>query len=293
MLQQTRAQTVVPYYERFLERFPRVEELAAAQEPELLACWSGLGYYERVRNLQRAARRIVESGGFPREFEDIRALPGVGAYTAAAVASIAFGLPHAVLDGNVLRVIARLGNDAGDIGSARTRERFRVVAGELLDRRRPGEWNQAVMELGATICLPREPRCGSCPAAPDCQARLAGCAAQLPVKLRKTGPVSIANTLFLMEREGRILLWQRAAGSSRLAGFWELPDKLPAGAHRGHVLGSFRHAITNHRYTFTVVSATVARAPAGMRWIAPHDLARMPLSTVARKALGLRPVRNL
>ena len=129
MLQQTRAQTVVPYYERFLERFPRVEELAAAQEPELLACWSGLGYYERVRNLQRAARRIVESGGFPREFEAIRALPGVGAYTAAAVASIAFGLPHAVLDGNVLRVIARLGNDAGDIGSARTRERFRVSPG--------------------------------------------------------------------------------------------------------------------------------------------------------------------
>src|SRR5215831_16832447 len=128
MLQQTRAQAVIPYYERFLERFPTVEALAAAPEDEVLALWAGLGYYSRARNLRRAAQQVAERGGFPRDFEAIRALPGIGDYTAAAIASIAFGLPHAVLDGNVMRVIARVENDASDIASARTRERFRAIA---------------------------------------------------------------------------------------------------------------------------------------------------------------------
>src|SRR5215469_2782403 len=128
MLQQTRAQAVIPYYERFLKRFPTVEALAAAAEPDVLAAWSGLGYYSRARNLRRAAQQITADGGFPRDYEGLRALPGIGDYTAAAIASIAFTLPHAVLDGNVMRVVARMENDASDIGAARTRERFRGIA---------------------------------------------------------------------------------------------------------------------------------------------------------------------
>src|ERR1700723_1723817 len=133
MLQQTRAQAVIPYYQRFLQRFPTVEALAVAEEEQVLTLWSGLGYYSRARNLRRAAQQIVAMDGFPADFESLRALPGIGDYTAAAIASIAFGLPHVVLDGNVLRVVARVENDAADIGSARTRERFRAMAQSWLD----------------------------------------------------------------------------------------------------------------------------------------------------------------
>ena len=175
MLQQTRAQAVVPYFERFLDRFPTVDALAAAHEEDALALWSGLGYYSRARNLVRAARTIHAAGAFPDDRAGLRALPGVGDYTAAAIASIAFGRPHAVLDGNVLRVVARVENDAAEIGSARTRERFRAIAQAWLDPLRPGAFNQALMELGATVCLPKNPRCSACPlsraAPPGRQAR--------------------------------------------------------------------------------------------------------------------------
>src|SRR5262249_36881426 len=148
MLQQTRAQTVIPYYKRFLKRFPGARSLAQARETDVLALWSGLGYYSRARNLQRAAIVVSGNGSFPETYEAIRQLPGVGPYTAAAVASIAFGAPHAILDGNVMRVIARLRGDGGDIQSARTRARFQHIADELLDRNNPGTFNQAMMELG-------------------------------------------------------------------------------------------------------------------------------------------------
>src|ERR1051325_9770915 len=191
MLQQTRAQAVIPYYERFLQRFPTVEALAAAAEDVVLTQWSGLGYYSRARNLRRAAQAVVESGGFPREYAAIRALAGIGDYTAAAIASMAFQLPHAVLDGNVLRVVARVENDAADIAYARTRERFRATAQSWLVPRDPGRFNQALMELGATVCLPRNPLCLVCPVAACCRAREEGTAAQLPVKLRKTGRAAL------------------------------------------------------------------------------------------------------
>ena len=165
MLQQTRVAAVIPYYHRFLERFPDAAALAQAPEPELLALWSGLGYYSRARNLQKAARQILESGTFPNDYASILELAGVGTYTAAAIASISFGLPHAVVDGNVRRVLARWTND----GHADTQQ----IADRLLDRRDPARWNQAVMELGATICLPREPLCGECPVAAHCASRRA------------------------------------------------------------------------------------------------------------------------
>ena len=289
MLQQTRAQAVIPYYERFRARFPDVAALAAAREEDVLALWSGLGYYSRARNLHRAARQIAEAGGFPEDYEAIRALPGIGDYTAAAVASIAFGLPHAVLDGNVLRVVARMENDAADIGSGRTRERFRAVAQAWLDPAQAGTFNQALMELGATVCLPRNPLCLLCPAAGLCKARAGGTVAQLPVKLRKTLPVQLEGVLLVVRNRGRILLRQRAALSSRMAGFWDLPtpEELPE-AKVGERIGAIRHTITHHHYTLEVHHAT-AKSPADVAfgWFSVAELDTIPFSTTARKALKL------
>ncbi|HTS62470.1 MAG TPA: A/G-specific adenine glycosylase [Candidatus Acidoferrales bacterium] len=289
MLQQTRAQAVIPYYERFLERFPTVQALAAAREEEVLALWSGLGYYSRARNLRTAAMAVSAAGEFPRDYNAIRALPGTGDYTAAAVASIALGLPHAVVDGNVLRVVARVENDASDIGSTRTRERFRGIAQSWLDPREPGTFNQALMELGATVCLPRNPLCLVCPLSGVCAARESGRAAELPVKLRKQEPVRISGELLVIEKRGRILLRQREPEASRMAGFWDLPA--PADLPRvkpGARLGEIRHTITHHRYTLAVRRADAAgRLPAGFRWFAPAELNSIPFSTTARKALRL------
>ena len=291
MLQQTRAAAVVPYYHRFLERFPTVEALAAAAEPEVLALWSGLGYYARARNLLRAARRIAGRGQFPRRYDELREMPGVGDYTAAAVASIAFGEPRAVVDGNVLRVVARVENDAGDIGSAKTRKRFRSVAEGWLDRRQPGAFNQALMELGATVCLPRHPLCPGCPLGPLCRVRREGTADQLPVKLKATRTERIAAVLLVIQRGRRVLLRRRPAAAGRMPGFWDLPapEHVP-GARAGADFGTFRHTVTHHRYTFTVKAAhPPKRLPAGsmFRWLEPRASGRIPLSTAAKKALRL------
>ncbi len=295
MLQQTRAQAAVPYYQRFLERFPTVAALASAGEEEVLTLWSGLGYYARARNLLRAARQVAAAGGFPRHYEGIRALPGVGGSTAAAIASMAFHLPYAVVDGNVLRVVARVENDASDIASPRTRQRFRAVAQGWLDPRHPGLFNQALMELGATVCLPGKPRCPVCPLSSLCRARQEGSVLELPVKLPKTKPVRIAGALLLVRKGRRILLRQREAGARNMAGFWDLPapEDLP-GSRTGARFGEFRHTITHHHYTFTVLAAAAPR-PTGptsrqFRWFDPAALARIPLSTTARKALKLAAI---
>ena len=288
MLQQTRVAAVVPYYHRFLERFPTIESLATAPEPDLLACWSGLGYYSRVRNIQKAARQM--NGTFPKDYESIRSLAGVGDYTAAAVASIAFGLPHAVLDGNVIRVLSRLTNDAGDVGALSTRRRLQELADQLLDRKRPGAFNQAVMELGATVCLPRQPQCLLCPIAECCKARQQGTENELPVKLRKVEPVKLERTLLVVQKDGGILMWRRPAESRKLAGFWELPEPhlLPS-VQIGVRLGEFRHSITNHNYVFCVNIADVRRKPENFEWVSAGELQKLPLSTTSRKALALFP----
>jgi len=269
MLQQTRAQAVIPYYERFLARFPDAAALAAASEEEVLALWSGLGYYSRARNLRRAALAIVAAGGFPRDYEAMRALPGIGDYTAAAIASIAFGLPHAVLDGNVLRVVARVEGDASDIAAQRTRERFRRVAQEWLAGEAPGTFNQALMELGATVCLPKNPLCLLCPLAGRCRARMEQRTAELPVKLGRKQPVRIEGVLLVVRRKGRILLRQRAADARRMAGFWDLPtpEDLP-GAALGKTLGEIRHTITHHHYRWEVALARATATAAPFGWFA-------------------------
>jgi A/G-specific adenine glycosylase len=291
MLQQTRAAAVVPYYERFLDRFPTVDALARAAEADVLALWSGLGYYSRARNLLAAGRQIAARGSFPRDYVELRQLPGIGDYTAAAVASIAFGEPRAVLDGNVLRVVARMENDPGDIGASATRDRFRAVAESWLDRRASGPFNQALMELGATVCMPRRPLCPECPLRARCRALANGTVAQLPVKLGRIPPERIEAVLLLIRRDRRILLRQRALSEPRMPGFWDLPspEHLPA-VRPGAPAGQFRHTITHHRYIFTVSPAPApARLPtaAPFRWLDPRDAATIPLSTTARKALRL------
>jgi A/G-specific adenine glycosylase len=291
MLQQTRSQTVIPYYERFLERFPTVEDLARSPEADVLALWSGLGYYSRARNLHRAAHAIAASGAFPRDYNALRALPGVGDYTAAAIASIAFGLPHAVLDGNVLRVVARMQNDPADIAAPATRERFRGVAQDWLDSRDPSHFNQALMELGATVCLPRNPICLVCPLASHCGARAAGTVSELPVKLRRIAPESIATAVLAITRDGRVLLRQRASHERRMADFWELPhpEDLPR-LKNARFAGTITHTITHHHYTIDVQAAEVRanwKSPPEFKWFTVGELDGIPLSTIARKALGL------
>jgi A/G-specific adenine glycosylase len=287
MLQQTRVAAVIRYYERFLERFPDVNALAAAPEQELLAAWAGLGYYSRARNLQRAAREILDLGSFPREYISLRNLPGVGDYTASAIASIAFDLPHAVLDGNVLRVLSRLTGERGNVDSVPVRNRLRGVAEQALDHKRAGEFNQALMELGATVCLPKQPQCPSCPLARECVARELGIQNELPMKAIRSSIRRVEKQLLVIERAGKILIWQRSSENRRLAGFWELPepDQL-VNARVGLRIGEFRHTIVSTSFQCQVFRASLALIPPGFRWIAKTRTHEIPLSTTARKALA-------
>jgi A/G-specific adenine glycosylase len=288
MLQQTRVAAVIPYYERFLALFPDAAALASAPEQELLAAWAGLGYYSRARNLQKAARAILELPSFPSDYATLRALPGVGDYTASAVASIAFGMPHAVLDGNVLRVLSRMVAERGNIKSQVVRGALRAIAETWLDRKRPGEFNQALMELGATVCLPKQPLCGDCPVRLHCQARLQGLENQLP--LRGARPIASRREqhLLVIEKAGKILLWQRPADSRRLAGFWELPgrEQVPSATVHSELAG-FRHTIVNTTYLVQVYRAAIQTRPEGLQWLAKSRLEDIPLSTIAKKALIL------
>jgi A/G-specific adenine glycosylase len=209
MLQQTRVAAALPYYERFLERFPDIKTLAAAPQEEVLRLWSGLGYYTRARNLQQAAQRIVAkyAGRFPRTEKEVLALPGIGRYTAAAVLSIAFGGEHAVLDGNVARVLSRIGAVRGDLREARRWKALQKSADELLDAKFSSDWNQAMMELGAMVCTPRSPRCLLCPVGQFCRARKLGIAESLPMQREKRASVEVtlAAAVFVDE-QGRTLL---------------------------------------------------------------------------------------
>jgi A/G-specific adenine glycosylase len=277
MLQQTRVAAVIPYYEKFLAAFPNVAALAAAPEEQVLAMWAGLGYYSRARNLQNTAKITARHRDFPATYPAIRGLPGIGDYTAAAISSIAFGLPHAVVDGNVRRVIVRLTNDdAADVQS---------IATQLLDRKDPGRWNQAVMELGATICTPRDPKCAECPIAKYCEAHTRGTQASLPSKRLKPKPERLERILLIVERGHKILL----TPSARVKGFWDLPE-LPDTKQLESVrstppLGSFRHTITHRQYRFVVYKGRVNRMGERDRWVEHQKLHEIPLSTTAKKAL--------
>src|SRR5260221_10280740 len=209
MLQQTRVAAVIPYYERFLERFPDVHALARAPQEDVLRLWSGLGYYSRARNLQRAAQEIVakHDGVFPRTEKEALALPGIGRYTAAAILSIAYGAKHAVLDGNVARVLARIFAVQGDLRDAKRWQSLQQSADALLDAKSPSDWNQAMMELGATLCTPQSPQCLLCPVTQFCQARKLGIADSLPARRKKraTEVITLAAAV-LLDSRGRTLL---------------------------------------------------------------------------------------
>ena len=228
MLQQTRVAAVLDYYRRFLEAAPDVSALAALPQDRLMKLWQGLGYYSRARNLQKAAKQVTENHGgvFPNTYETIRALAGVGDYTAGAIASIAFGLPVPAVDGNVLRVIARITGDSGDITTPAMKKRVTAALAEVIPLEAPGDFNQALMELGATICLPNgAPLCEKCPAAHLCRAFQEGRTGELPVKAAKKARRVEERTVYLLFRGDSVAL-RRRPNRGLLASLWEYPNEL-------------------------------------------------------------------
>ncbi|HWM91391.1 MAG TPA: A/G-specific adenine glycosylase [Thermoanaerobaculia bacterium] len=300
MLQQTRIETALPYYQRFLENFPTVEDLARAGVEEVLALWSGLGYYRRARQLHAAARKVVEIGGFPRTVEGLRELPGIGSYTAAAVASIAFGVAEPVLDGNVERVLSRwLALDL-DPKSRPARERMLAAAAGLLDPERPGDSNQALMELGATTCVPRAPRCLLCPISSGCRAAREGDPERFPVARPKRERELHRLAVAVVERDGGVLLFRRPEDSALLAGTWELPwtsleaanpEEGLAERYGGHWtlgprIGGVRHSITFRDLELEVHRADlVAPADGTWGWFGERERLDLPLSSLVTKVL--------
>ncbi|MGH7860079.1 MAG: A/G-specific adenine glycosylase, partial [Candidatus Binatia bacterium] len=279
MLQQTRSETVLRYYPRFLRRFSDARALARARERSVLAQWSGLGYYSRARNLHRAARLVVErhGGRLPRDPAALRALPGIGPYTAGAVASIAFDLPAPVLDGNVARVLARLFGVRGRVRTGETTRRLWKLAAALVPKERPGDWNQALMELGATLCTPRRPVCASCPLRPRCVARRGGFVGRLPRPPSRRPARRTSEVVATLESNGHYLLL-REDGARLLRGLWRFPgvELRPgedgAAALQGFLarlgfglvdlteLVRFRHSILDRRIETVAYRACLSRA---------------------------------
>jgi A/G-specific adenine glycosylase len=276
MLQQTRVAAVLDHYARWMQRFPNVHDLAKAREQTVLALWSGLGYYHRARRLHQAAKVIVRerNGEFPLLAAAWRELPGIGRYTAAAIASIAFGEPVAVVDGNVERVLARM------FGEAEGREAVWQQAETVLDRARPGDFNQAMMELGATICTPRAPQCLLCPLHEWCQSR--GADLPKPQATRKRKQLHYALAL----RGGSILLVQRPGNAKRMAAMWELPEL--ATDPNQEPLARFRHSITDTDYEVSVVPAAANLLQGfngNARWYTAKQWQKLPLTGLTRKVL--------
>ena len=292
MLQQTQVATVIPYYRRFLARFPGLAGLAAAPQEEVMALWSGLGYYARARNLQRAAQTIVarHGGRFPRRIEDIEQLPGIGRSTAAAVAVFAFGARAAILDGNVKRVMTRFFGIAGFPGEKSVEQRGRALAESLLPARDIEAYTQGLMDLGATLCSRRQPRCGDCPFAAQCVALRDGRIAELPTpRAPRAVPQRAVRVLVLLNR-GSVLL-ERRPPQGIWGGLLSLPE-LPEGALPRRYAGAqplpvVRHAFTHFRLDIAPLAAKVSRrdtAPDGV-WLSLKRLDAAPLPAPIRKIL--------
>lgn len=312
MLQQTRVDQATPYYERFMARFPTVEALARADRHDVLMAWEGLGYYSRARNLHAAAQTVLEEHGgvFPQTYDEIRVLKGIGPYTAAAVASIAFGLPYAVMDGNVIRVLSRYAGIQEDVSLPATKSRIQQLADQLLDPQRPGDFNQAVMELGATVCTPKSPDCNGCPLQQSCSASLTGKTAEIPYKAPKQKiPHHEIVVGICKDENGNILIAQRP-DDKMLGGLWEFPGgKVEKGETRTgalirelkeelgveivpeqHLI-EVRHAYTHFKITLNAWICRISpgqpapkpKASKQLRWIQKSELHDYPFPKANRK----------
>jgi A/G-specific adenine glycosylase len=304
MLQQTRVETVIPYYERFLARFPTAMALAEAPEDDVLALWSGLGYYRRARLLHAGARAVAERGEVPRDREGLLSVPGIGRYTAGAVASIAFGEPVGLVDGNVARVLARVFAIEDDMRKAGMR-RAEALADAIVAARDPGSWNQALMELGATICTPQRPSCEACPIASSCRARAEARVAELPVLAAKKKPEERrVQALVATARTGEVLLLQRKR-DRLFGGLWEPPcfqGSLSArrdlvkrfGAKEARPCGRVTHVLSHRKLTIDVVRGGIDESALAVplpddyddaRLVAPSTFEGFGIATLARKIL--------
>ena len=315
MLQQTRIAAVLPYFDRFLRRFPDVRSLARGRQPEVLKLWSGLGYYSRARNLHAAAKKIVakHSGEFPRELDAALSLPGIGKYTAAAVLSIAYGVPLAVLDGNVARVLARIGAVLGELRAPRIWKSLSEIAQQLLARNAAGDWNQALMELGETICTPQSPRCPVCPIQRWCAAYSQGLVDKIPEPRRKRSAVEVnIAAAILRDPRGRTLLVRDPGAHDHVlfSRMWQFPAievkrhaKLELARHLRATLGvngivldalpEARHSVTFRNVKLLPFLACVEELPpaAGSRTrVLPLDrISQLPISSATRKIAAAVP----
>ena len=290
MLQQTRIAAVIPYYHRFLEALPSVRALSEVEDGALMKLWEGLGYYSRARNLKAAARRIVEEhgGDLPRDYKSLLSLPGIGEYTAGAVSSIAFGLPEPAVDGNVLRVVARLCNCRADITRPDTKRRVTdALRAVYPSGHEAGRLTEALMELGERVCIPNgTPHCGECPWAPLCQALVAGSTEELPVRSAKKPRRIEHKTVFLLEYEGRYALSLRP-DNGLLAGLWEFPSRPDAASPEEAAdtlrkwgitpsslapCGEAKHVFTHVEWHMTGYRVTCATPPEGFTLATPEDL---------------------
>ncbi len=310
MLQQTQVRTVIPYFQSWMQRFPDVTALAKADESEVLHAWQGLGYYSRARNLRRAAQEMlrVHDGRVPERVSELLALPGIGPYSAGAIASIAYGHAEPLVDGNVIRVLARLFALRGDPNKAPLKADLWARARSLIPKQAPGDFNQSLMELGATVCTPRNPRCEVCPVADHCQARAAGLVdllPELPARAKAT-PVHVVSAI--ATRRGRVLVTKLRADAPRWAGMWLFPNAevgsaetpenavaralLTAVGLRGEATGLVcvvRHTVTRFRITLdayrTSVSGGVAKplTVSECAWKQPHELLALAMPNAHRQ----------
>jgi A/G-specific adenine glycosylase len=314
MLQQTQVATVIPYFHRLLEAFPTIRDLAAADEQAVLRLWQGLGYYRRARNLHAAARTVVDdhAGQLPRDPETLRRLPGVGPYTAGAIASIAFGRAAPILDGNVARVLARWSGLHEPVDQPSVKNRLWDLAGSLVRGRHPGDFNQALMELGATVCTKGEPKCLLCPLADQCRARATGNAAELPVTSPRRQPLKVIHHVLAIHRNHRYLFQQRDQ-TGLWAGMWQLPtcegepgadpaddaaalqqwvkDRFGLTVEPAATpLGRFTHQTTHRTIRFLVHPARVTGGrlkPGAGRWRRLDEVTDIPLARPQQRVIAL------
>lgn len=311
MLQQTQVATVVSYFTRWMQLFPNVRALASASEDQVLHAWQGLGYYSRARSLRRAAQAVVErfQGELPRHVDELRSLPGIGPYSAGAIASIAFGERTPVVDGNVVRVLSRLFALRGDPNKATQRREIWERAASLVPSERPGDFNQALMELGATVCTPQSPRCALCPLRRNCRALALGIQEDLPELPKRAEVTEVAMAAALLMVRGRVLVVKLEASAPRWAGMWQFPnlerrakETAERGAERAlrelagvtakaeRSLTSVKHSVTRYRITLDAVVCSAPSAKVGKLtgveravWKLPRELDELAMPAAHRR----------